>query len=86
MFALVRKFEEWLSRREQTRLDEQYSAGYNWAAGELLRDRLTPIMVEMYYDSARGMGHNNAFDSGAEDATDKLCALGIVEDDRFRTL
>lgn len=71
---------KWLSnyrkKKKEKSKKEQYNTGYDYAAGKLLRNECTPLELESYIDY-------DPFDYGMIDAINKLCDLGVVEDNRF---
>lgn len=68
---------KWIQKRKLKAEKSQYIAGYNYAAGALLRGDETPISLESQYC----YGNWTPFDRGANDAMVRLIRGGIVEDD-----
>lgn len=73
------------ARREQRNRalkEKRYRAGYDWAAGLLLRGEQTPIYIEMMTDKRFAAGDGKEeFDRGAQDAAERLIDEGIVDND-----
>ena len=63
---------------KQNRERRTLISGYDWAAGELLRKKLTPGEIMRNYISST----TNSFDAGAVEAINVLCDLKVVVDDR----
>lgn len=68
----------WWQRRKERKRIRKFNAGYDYAAGALLRGEETPISLEAQW------WHNiyaDEFDSGVMAATFKLVDLGVIVDD-----
>lgn len=68
----------WWQRRKEKKRVHRFNAGYNYAAGTLLRGEESPISLEAQW------WHNvyaDEFDSGVMAATYRLVELGVIVDD-----
>jgi len=74
---MFNKIKKWCANRKQEKDKDDWKAGYNWAAGSLLRGEETPQTVNNY------MLHTDLFDYGAFAATEKLIECKIIEDDHL---
>ena len=70
----IKSFFDKLRKDRETK---EYDAGYDWAAGSLLRGEMTPMIVESYTLH----GDITLFCSGALEAVDRLVTAGVIEDD-----
>ena len=71
---------KWFQKRKQRIKRSQYNAGYDYAAGALLRGDKTPLVL----DAEQYGVPRNAFDDGINAAMAKAIHLGIVKDNRMR--
>lgn len=70
-------WKEWRSKRRAKREHKDYIAGYDYAAGCLLRCEKTPFELDAEQD------HNpDWFDRGMNRAIEKVCSTGYIKDDR----
>ena len=72
MFDFYKRYKE--RKRKEARI-----AGYNWAAGALLRGEETPLSI----DANIFQNNYTVFDQGVNDACRELIRLGVVENDLF---
>ena len=72
---MFKKFKQWRATRQEQAYSREFNNGFDWAAGELLRRTATPAEIESYY-----YFNSDAFDKGAQAATDLLCNSLIVDD------
>lgn len=75
----------WMQQRQQRALIAAHNSGYDYAAGALLRNELTPAELAVQYitaDTWSEGGTSRAFDRGMREAVDKLVSLGVVYDNR----
>lgn len=80
----LQNYRERKQARHAAYLEKRRIAGYDYAAGCLLRGA-SPIDMQYRYDTSVVFNENDgcrAFDRGMEEATDRIVALKIVEDDR----
>ena len=68
---------EWMKRRRAKRIERLWKAGYDYAAGRLLRSETTPQGLE--WEQA---GRYTAFDKGMDSAMTRLCMARVIKDDR----
>lgn len=77
-------FCDWLKKRKERKLAARYVAGYDWAAGALLRGEITPAYVQRVTENVFDEDDEalRRFDLGAIAATDSLCFGYKLPDDR----
>lgn len=57
---------KWLARRKRRAEEALFNQGFDWAAGQLLRDPIEGEQtIEAHTDSAQTFGTFNKFDAGA---------------------
>lgn len=76
---LYRRIVQRLRAHEQHKNETAYRDGYDFAAGALLRDEMTPRQIEEMYWDGEPLAY---FDKGCNDAIALLVAMGVVKDDR----
>ena len=79
-------FMEWYDKKSDKAKQSHYTRGYDYAAGVLLRGEKKPQEVMNEYTTGSTFSespHLVSFDHGMEDATDRVCESGAVEDDRI---
>ena len=69
---------DWLQKRRQKFKDSQYTSGYDYAAGALLRGDKTPIAL----DAEIIWEYRSQFDVGMQVAIANAIEAGLVKDDR----
>lgn len=69
---------KWLSRYRERSEKEQYTNGYGYAAGKLLRKEMTVEELTIYFDDLE----LDSFDRGVVDAIHKLKEIGFIKDDQ----
>ena len=80
MFALLRKYFE---DRKNNSNKRSFIVGFDYAAGVLLRGEETPMSLESYNsDCFEENSSSRMFDRGVAEATDRLCSLNAIVDDR----
>ena len=74
----MRLFKLFRNRKKRIAV-KQYKAGYDYAAGMLLRAETTPLGIthKLFFSGY------NYFDQGCQDAVDYIVNLGICTDDRI---
>ena len=77
LHELYKKYKEYKRKIKDNKRDTLWKNGYDWAAGSLLREELTPRSLYEQINSS----DRNAFDLGAEAACNYLILLTIIEDD-----
>lgn len=86
MTLLPKYIKEWYLQRQTEKRRRQYQAGFNWAAGVLLREEMSALEVQTYYEIILTTQIDD-FELGARDCTDLLCIdKKVIEDNRiYRT-
>jgi hypothetical protein len=75
---MIARFLAWRAKRREQRELVLENAGYDYAAGALLRGEETPISLEAQWWRNPYFG---AFDRGIMRATYRLIDLGVIVDD-----
>ncbi len=72
-------FKRWLNKHKEQRKQIRYRQGYDYAAGELLRNPTlqTILMLAGQVASAKDFDEYDEFDKGIEDALDKFDKLQV---------
>lgn len=60
----------WLASRRERRSQERFDRGFDWAAGQLLRETMQPHHIYAEVDTANQFDDHNSFDDGALAAAD----------------
>lgn len=70
---------KWFQQQQQKSRDSQFTAGYDYAAGALLRGDKTPLSLgsEFVWE------YRSNFDVGMQIAIENAIELGMVNDDRI---
>ena len=75
----MKLLKKWFHKRREAKIKDQYCNGYNYAAGELLRNRASPAEIEAHYYNSDW----TPFDRGCDDAINLLIELKIIKDNRI---